>query len=133
MELSGIRTGHCKPVWRLLARSRALLLAAGAPEGADGEPGEEDGEGGVEGQVVVAPSCDFVDLPGVDRESEGEESEEEAGDLEDEDAGGVREGADKSRGETARALGEALGTGGMRGGFGWRGLGGRGGGRGCSD
>ena len=89
-----------------VAGSGALLLAAGAPEGADGEPGEEHGEGGVEGQMVVAPSGGFVELPGVDRKNQRENGEEGAGDLEGEDAGSVGEGAPHGCAEASCAAGE---------------------------
>lgn len=45
--------------------------------------------------MMIAPSCDFVDLPGVNDEKRSEEREEYAGDLEGEDTRGVGEGMEE--------------------------------------
>jgi hypothetical protein len=91
----------------MAASGAALLFPVGAPERADGEPGEEHAEGEVEGQVVVAPSGGPVELPGVEGETHREESEEEAGDLEPEDPGGVGKGMPEGGAEAACSPGEA--------------------------
>lgn len=59
---------------------------------------------------MVAEAGGFVDLPGVLEEEEGEEGEEEAGDLVPEDAGGVGEGASEGGAEASCAAGEAAGV-----------------------
>jgi hypothetical protein len=95
-----------------MAASGALLVPVGAPERADGKPGEEHAEDDIEGQVVVAPSGGSVELPGVEGETHGEKSEEEAGDLEPEDPGGVGKGMPEGGAEAACSAGETVAAGG---------------------
>jgi len=60
--------------------------------------------------MVVAPSIGPVDLPGVEGETQEEESEEEAGDLEPENAAGVGERLPNGSAEAACSAGEAAGA-----------------------
>jgi len=57
--------------------------------------------------MMVAPSRGFPELPGVNGEASGEESEEEAGDLEPKNAGSVGEGTPEGTAEASCAAGEA--------------------------
>ncbi len=57
--------------------------------------------------MVVAPSGDFVELPGVNGEDSRKKGEEDTCDLESENAGSMGERTQEGRSETSCSAGEA--------------------------
>jgi len=55
--------------------------------------------------MVIAPSRGSIKLPGVEGETHREKDEEEAGDLEPEDPGGVGKGMPEGGAKTAGSTG----------------------------
>ncbi len=83
------------------------LPAAGAPEGADGKPREEQCENDVDDQMAVAEAGGFVEDPGVLGEEDSKESEEDADNLVAEDAGSMGKGTNQGGTEAAGSAGKA--------------------------
>jgi len=91
----------------VLLRLAPLLFLPRAVEGAEGEveEGERDGRVDEKARVIVTGVPLMAQLVGILAEEEPEESKEEAGDFEPEDAAGVSEGSPDGLAESFGASG----------------------------